>query len=697
MPLLVMVASSLAAALLLQPAGSFHVSFGERLTHRRHAAAAVWMNLETVSCDSESCDDGSVPPPRPANPSLTAPGEEFKKAIYTKEEAQGGVTTTDSKQPFNYTLRPGSVREYPPVDDALLKAIVEAAEAAVSNVDNDGQEAYGDWIRNEERLACIAALEGLRGRKLVWWLDSPRPLRSVVARSPKYEVSIVALPGDATLPAAAFPRGSNIFCVPLLGQFSVRRLRFDITGRVETPIELMKRTLNFGVKPLLLSGGSCHEFTGTVGVASAFLQLVMLPPTSNFPAEHSGGDGSIGWRRPPGESCESNIDVVSNVALDVALPADLMLLDRPTAEALELERELDRTGNQPGTAPKLVESIGERVGGLDGALSTIVRRALATRLYPAALTRNLGLSPVRGMLLYGPPGCGKTLLAREIAQAMGAREPKIVNGPEMMSKFVGDSEQFIRALFAEAEVEQAEAGDASALHVIVFDEMDAFTRERGSLSGDTSGIRDSVVNQLLAIMDGVDQLDNILVVGLTNRPELMDPALLRPGRLEVQVLVPKPDAAGRKRIAAIHSKRLRERGCLDARAAAAISSEALAETTEGFSGADISGLLRSATSFALERYVDERLLQGFAPGTAVAAATAPSSSSSGLLEVRYEDLVRALREVNPTGSAATRAELANNKRGAVAALTGRLRKWRRERKLKRLTDRALAQTAGATS
>ena len=89
-------------------------------------------------------------------------------------------------------------------------------------------------------------------------------------------------------------------------------------------------------------------------------------------------------------------------------------------------------------------------------------------------------------------------------------------------------------------MEQAEAGDASALHVIVFDEIDAFTRERGSLTGDTSGIRDSVVNQLLAKMDGVEQLDNILVIGLTNRAELMDPALLRPGRLEVHV-EPEPE------------------------------------------------------------------------------------------------------------------------------------------------------------
>ena len=251
------------------------------------------------------------------------------------------------------------------------------------------------------------------------------------------------------------------------------------------------------------------------------------------------------------------------------------------------------------------------------------------------------------------------------------------------------------------QVEHAEAGDASALHVIVFDEIDAFTRERGSLSGDTSGIRDSVVNQLLAKMDGVEQLDNILVIGMTNRPELMDPALLRPGRLEVHVLVPQPDAEGRQRISAIHSKRLRERGCLEPRAAAALSSGALASTTEGFSGADIAGLMRSATSFALERYADERLLSGWAPGAEASSGGGrlPRSDAgeeggeggkggkdprSGLLEVRYEDLVRALREVNPTGSTTTRV----GGRGAVTSVASRLRGWRRERRLRVQTERA---------
>jgi len=173
------------------------------------------------------------------------------------------------------------------------------------------------------------------------------------------------------------------------------------------------------------------------------------------------------------------------------------------------------------------------------------------------------------------------------------------------------------------------------------------------------------------------------VIGLTNRPELMDPALLRPGRLEVHVLVPQPDAAGRQRIAAIHSERLRERGCLAPPAAAALASGAFADATGGFSGADIAGLLRSATSFALERYADERLLSGLAPGAEVQKGG--RAASSGLLEVSLEDLLRALREVAPTGSGPARA--------GVLGGGARLRAWRRERRLRAQTKRALARGA----
>lgn len=540
---------------------------------------------------------------------------------------------------------------------------------------------------------------GLRARKLAWWLDAPRPLRAVVARGLKFEASVVALPSGCDLPPAAFPRGSVLFCAPLLGQFNVRRVRFDITGKDAPPIELMKRTLRQGDAPLFLSGGSCHEFRSGAGIASAFLQVALLPPTSNLRmvGDVFAGDGSIGWRRPPGEACDQNDDVISGAAVGVQL-SDLMLLERQTAESVEQERQMDK-GGMPSDTPQLLKEIGERVGGLDDELSTIVRRALASRLYPPELLEDIGVLPVRGMLLFGPPGCGKTLLAREISRALGAREPKIVNGPEMMSKYVGESENFIRALFAEARLEQEEAGSASLLHVVVFDEIDAFTRERGSLAGDTSGIRDSVVNQLLAIMDGVNSLNNVLVIGLTNRKELMDPALLRPGRLEVQVCVQLPDECGRQRIAAIHSSRLRQRGALDARAAAALSSGALAATTAGFSGADIAGLMRSATSFALERYVDSALLRGWEAGVQDTSSGDASSGTrvdeGGLLEVQYDDLVRALREVEPSGSERRRGALA--KAGRKVFGGRQVRAWLRESKLRRLTDRAMREAKSQVS
>ena len=263
-----------------------------------------------LACDEESCDDERGKPPAPG---LTAPGERFVQAVYTKSGGEGGEAEGD----VALAPRPALATAYPPIDDALLAAIVDAAERAVADPDPGGQEAYGDWVRAELRAACAEALLGLRGRKLAWWLDAPRPLRAVAARGAKYEVSVVALPGGCTLPPAAFPRGSVLFCVPLLGQFTVRRLRFDITGKTSTPIELMKRVLKSGAKPCFLAGGCCHSFEGVPGVASAFLQLAMMPPTSSFPPGHCGGEGSIGWRRPPGESCEENTDVVSGVCIGV--------------------------------------------------------------------------------------------------------------------------------------------------------------------------------------------------------------------------------------------------------------------------------------------------------------------------------------------------------------------------------------------
>jgi vesicle-fusing ATPase len=152
---------------------------------------------------------------------------------------------------------------------------------------------------------------------------------------------------------------------------------------------------------------------------------------------------------------------------------------------------------------------------------------------------------VKGMLLYGPPGTGKTLIARQIAKALDCEKPKIVNGPEIFDKYVGGAEKKIRELFADARADQDENEDESNLHVIIFDEIDAICRTRGSTSGGT-GVHETVVNQLLSMMDGVDALNNVLIIGMTNRKDMIDPAILRPGRLEIHLEIGLPDERGRR-------------------------------------------------------------------------------------------------------------------------------------------------------
>lgn len=193
------------------------------------------------------------------------------------------------------------------------------------------------------------------------------------------------------------------------------------------------------------------------------------------------------------------------------------------------------------------------IGGLDKEFWTIFRRAFSSRIYPQDLVQKLGIRHVKGLILYGPPGTGKTLMARQIAKMLHAREPKIVNGPEILNKYVGQSEENIRALFRDAELEYKSKGDNSQLHIIIFDELDAICKQRGARQ-DNTGVGDSVVNQLLAKMDGVEQLNNILVIGMTNRLDMLDEALLRPGRFEVQLEISLPDQQGRHQILKIHTK-----------------------------------------------------------------------------------------------------------------------------------------------
>ena len=239
------------------------------------------------------------------------------------------------------------------------------------------------------------------------------------------------------------------------------------------------------------------------------------------------------------------------------------------------------------------------IGGLDTEFSAIFRRAFASRIFPPGLIEKLGIQHVKGILLYGPPGTGKTLIARQIGKMLNSREPKVINGPEVLNKYVGQSEENIRKLFADAEKEYKEKGDESGLHIIIFDELDAVCKQRGSGAGGGTGVGDSVVNQLLSKLDGVDQLNNILLIGMTNRMDMIDDALLRPGRLEVHMEISLPDEAGRAQILKIHTSKMRDNNVMDYD----VNVSELAHLTKNFSGAEIGGLVKSASSFAFNRHV----------------------------------------------------------------------------------------------
>ena len=234
------------------------------------------------------------------------------------------------------------------------------------------------------------------------------------------------------------------------------------------------------------------------------------------------------------------------------------------------------------------------VGGLNDEFETIFRRAFASRSISKQMVEKFGICHVKGILLHGPLVCGKTLLARTIGKILNCVEPKIVAGPSLLDKYIGESEANVRKLFEDAVNDKNE----NNLHLIICDEFDSIAGQRGTKSGD-SGVSDRVVNALLAAIDGPNQLNNILLICMSNRIDLIDDAILRAGRLEVHIEITLPDEKGRHEILNIHTRKIRENELISPD----VEIKNLAHITINYTGAEIESLVKIASGYAIRREI----------------------------------------------------------------------------------------------
>jgi len=227
------------------------------------------------------------------------------------------------------------------------------------------------------------------------------------------------------------------------------------------------------------------------------------------------------------------------------------------------------------------------IGGLKEAKEELIE-SVEWPLKHAKVFKEVGISAPRGILLYGPPGTGKTLLAKAVANESEANFIS-VKGPELLNKYVGESERGVRKIFKRAR--------QVAPSIIFFDEIESLTGTRG-MGMDSSGVKESVVAQLLSEIDGVSELKDVVLIGATNRPDLIDTALIRPGRFEKLIYVPMPDTEARIEIFKVHTKNVK----LDKD----VKLEKLVIRTEGYSGADIEAIVRKAGMLAVKDVLDKK-------------------------------------------------------------------------------------------
>ncbi|MDR3659521.1 MAG: AAA family ATPase, partial [Mycobacterium sp.] len=381
---------------------------------------------------------------------------------------------------------------------------------------------------------------------------------------------------DALLPAVAEPVATLIL-TELRKAVASRGVAFIATSAVPDGVDARLRSPDLCDREL---GLTLPDATTRKALLEVLLRAV---PASNLEL------GEIADRTPgfvvvdlAALVREAALRAAARASADGAEPA---LTQDDLTGALSVIRPLSRSASEEvAVGAVTLDDVGDMV-----ATKQALTEAVLWPLQHPDTFQRLGVEPPRGVLLYGPPGCGKTFLVRALASS-GRLSVHAVKGAELMDKWVGSSERAVRELFQRAR--------DSAPSLIFLDEMDALAPRRGQ-SFD-SGVTDRVVAALLTELDGINPLRDVVVVGATNRPELIDPALLRPGRLEKLVFVEPPDADARHEILRTAGKSIP----LASAGEQAVDLDALAAELDGYSAADCVALLREAALTAMRRSID---------------------------------------------------------------------------------------------
>ncbi|NUP52670.1 MAG: proteasome ATPase, partial [Catenulispora sp.] len=426
--------------------------------------------------------------------------------------------------------------------------------------DDDIREGSGRSARGSEDLAAqVTYLEqeiAVLRRRLRDSADAPRGGRAVEERINELQATVAGLTSQnerlvATLREArdqivALKEEIDRLAQPPSGFGVFLEDAGDGNADIFTGGRKMRVSISPAIEPGALRPGQEVMLNEALNIVAAFGYEIVGEIVSLKEILEDGTRALV-----TGRTDEEHVVRLAEPLLDVKLrPGDALLMEPRSNYVYE---RIPKSEVEDLVLEEVPDISYEEIGGLDGQIE-LIRDAVELPYLHPDLFKEHQLRPPKGVLLYGPPGCGKTLIAKAVANSLAKKVMEVtgsenvksfflnIKGPELLNKYVGETERHIRLVFQRAREKASEGVPV----IVFFDEMDSLFRTRGS--GISSDVENTIVPQLLSEIDGVEGLENVIVIGASNREDMIDPAILRPGRLDVKIKIERPDAEAAKDI-----------------------------------------------------------------------------------------------------------------------------------------------------